>query len=57
MKVKETTFKEAQYNHEYILTQDKFHCLGYKTHEMNDFHMFKTPLKFNQKGRTFKEVK
>lgn len=55
--VYETTFKEPQYNQTFLLTDDKFHALGYIPHGETKLRMFNTPLKFNQKGRTFKEVK
>lgn len=52
--VTETTFKEPQYNHKYILSDDKMRCYGYIKHGQKEPEMFEVPLKFNPKGRTFK---
>ena len=54
---KETTFKEPHYNHSYWLSNDKFHAIGYIPYMTTEMIMFKVPMKFNQKGRTFVEVK
>lgn len=53
--VKEITFKgpEAHYNLTYFLSNDKFHCLGYIPRDQIEPVMFKVPMKFNSKGRTF----
>ena len=59
MTVQETTFKgsNAHYNMTYILSDDRFHCLGYIPQQTLEPVMFKNPLKFSSKGRTFKTIK
>lgn len=54
--VKETTFKgeDAKYNMTYFLSNDKFHCHGYIPRDQIEPVMFKVPMRFNTKGRTFK---
>lgn len=55
--VKETTFKQPQYNQQYLLSDDKFHVLGYIPFGETVMKMLTTSLKFNPRGRTFKEIK
>lgn len=55
--VQETTFKEPQYNHTYVLSDDKFHVHGYTPSGTDEVVMFKVPMKFNPRGRTFSKVK
>lgn len=54
--VTETTFKgeDAKYNMTYMLSDDKFHCYGYIPRDQIEPVMFKVPMRFNTKGRTFK---
>lgn len=57
IKVQETTFANGQYNHTYFLSNDKFLCHGYIPFNTVLPVMFKSPLKFSSKGRTFKKLK
>lgn len=43
--------------HTYFLTNDKFKVLGYIKNGTTESIMFKKPLQFFTKGRTFKELK
>ena len=56
--VKETTFKgaDAKYNQTFFLSDDKFHCHGYIPSNGIEPVMFKVPMRFNSKGRTFQNV-
>lgn len=56
--LQETTksFPETQ-RHIYLVTSDKFKTLGYIKHGETNAHMFKTPLQFDTRGRTFKTLK
>ena len=56
--VSETTKSfEPHILHTYFLTNDKFKVLGYIKNGTTESIMFKKPLQFFTKGRTFKELK
>ena len=54
--LKETTKWEYP-NHTYFVTDDKQKVLGYIKQDTTEEIMFKTPLKFDVRRRTFKELK
>ena len=54
--LKETT-KWDNPNHTYFVTDDKQKVLGYIKQDTTEEIMFKTPLKFDVRRRTFKELK
>lgn len=55
--VQETTKSFSECNqHIYFLSDDRMTVLGYIPYNTNEKIMFKTPMKFNTKGRTFKTL-
>lgn len=47
-----------EYNHTYLLTDDKMKCHGYwKWQNKEDYHEFSIPIKFDKRQRKFKYIK
>jgi hypothetical protein len=56
IKLKETT-KWDYPNHTYLITDNKQFILGYIIEGTDDEILFKKPLRFDTRRRTFKEIK